>query len=44
MKNVSIEEFRRYMEPELGDKVKLINPNILNLAKYMSNVITKHNI
>lgn len=44
VKNISIEEFRRYMEPELGDKVKLINPNILNLGKYLSNVISKHNI
>ena len=32
------------MEPTLGDRFKLINPNILNLGKYMSNVISKQNI
>ena len=44
VKNINIEEFRRYVEPSIGNRIKLVNPNILNLGKYMSNVISKHNL
>lgn len=42
---MNLNEFRKYMEPSVGnDRVKLINPNILNLHKTNFNKIDKHNI
>lgn len=39
-----LQEFRKYMEPTGRERVKLINPSLLNIHKAMSNKISKHNI
>lgn len=45
LNNLCLSEFRKYMEPAMErEKVKLINPNLLNIHKAMSNKISKHNI
>ncbi len=45
LNSLCLNEFRKYMEiSQDKEKIKLINPNILNIHKMMSNKINKHNI